>query len=288
MGKILNGYILPHPPILIPEIGGGREEEAAATIKAMKKAAKEIAEDKPDTIILSSPHAPCFRDYVYFTEKEQLFGSFGGFGHPEVALSFQNNLSLGALIKKHADHAGIPSGSLSGREKELYGITDILDHGALVPLYFIQKEWKDFRLVLISTPFLPLKEIYRFGQAIGEAVKSTDERIVYVASGDLSHRLIKEAPAGYHPKGREYDEKLIELLEKNQVDEILQTEEKFMEAAGECGTRSVVMMLGVFNGQQEGIKVYHYEGPYGVGYLVAKGILNHQSKEEKEFRDNER
>jgi aromatic ring-opening dioxygenase LigB subunit len=67
---------------------------------------------------------------------------------------------------------------------------------------------------------LPFEELYQFGTVIQEAVEAIGRRVVFLASGDLSHRLTKDAPAGYHPKGQEFDNLLVELLKKKQVEEI--------------------------------------------------------------------
>jgi len=269
MGTLLNGYILPHPPIIVPGIGHGRERQAERTIEAVKRAAAEIASERPTTIILSTPHAPGFRDYVYIPDTETLEGDFAAFGSPDIRLSFQNNRELGALIAEKSKLSGIPAGALDAAKKRQYGISDRIDHGALVPLCFIEKEWKDFRLVILSTPFLSFGKLYEFGRCVRRAVEESGERVVYVASGDLSHRLTPDAPAGYDPKGREYDESLVEKVRRADVKGLLNTDLRLMEKAGECGTRSIVMMFGALDGLKLTLEVYSYEGPFGVGYLVA-------------------
>lgn len=270
MGKLLNGYILPHPPIIVPGIGHGREREASATIDAVKRAAREMGKEKPTTIILSTPHAASFRDYVYILDTETLAGDFAPFGSPNIKFLFKNNKNLASLIAEKAALAGIHAGGLSESQKRKYGINDRIDHGALVPLCFIEKELEDFRLVCISTPFLPFQELYDFGKCIKKAVEESDERAVYIASGDLSHRLTRDAPAGYHPKGREYDEALVEKVRRADGKGILETDQSILEKAGECGTRSIVMMFGALDGMKLNSEVYSYEGPFGVGYLIAK------------------
>ena len=55
---MLKAYIVPHPPIILPEIGRGEELKIAATTAAYQAVADEIAALKPDTIVLSSPHSP--------------------------------------------------------------------------------------------------------------------------------------------------------------------------------------------------------------------------------------
>ncbi|HWQ77486.1 MAG TPA: AmmeMemoRadiSam system protein A [Anaerovoracaceae bacterium] len=270
MGKLINAYIIPHPPIIVPGIGRGREKQASGTVEAVKRAAREIGKDKPTTIILSTPHAPCFRDYVYIADSEILEGDFAAFGHPDIKFWCQNNKELASLIAEKAELAGISAGGLGESQKRQLGISDRLDHGSLVPLCFIEKEVEKFRLVCVSTPFLPFRVLYEFGKCIRAAVEASDERVVYVASADLSHRLTRDAPSGYHSKGPEYDAYLIDKVRTADVEGLLKTDEGFLEKAGECGTRSIIMMFGALHGRRLDPEVYSYEGPYGVGYMIAK------------------
>ena len=275
MGELVNAYIMPHPPVIVHGIGRGRERQAAPTVDAMKRAAKEIGEDRPTTIILSTPHAPCFKDYVYIADTEELSGDFAAFGSPSLKYAYKNNSELISLIVKNAAQAGIDAGGLGESQKRKYGISGRLDHGALVPLCFISKELENFRLVCISTPFLPFAELYDFGKCIKKAVEDSEERVVYVASGDLSHRLTVDAPSGYDPKGLEYDEYLVDKVRRGDVKGILNTDESFLEKAGECGTRSFVMMFGALDEMKFHPEVYSYEGPFGVGYMIAKIQVDH-------------
>lgn len=270
MGRILLSYIMPHPPVIVPEVGKGAESDAQATIAAMKRAAQEIAGEMPGTIILSSPHAPCFTDYMFINGDERLIGSFESFRCPEVKLEFENNVALADSITRQARTEGIEAGPLSAAALARLRVNSRLDHGAMVPLYYIAQVYPDFKLVHISTPLFPAADLYAFGKCIARAVSESNEKVVYVASGDLSHRLSSDAPAGYSPKGREYDLQLIEKLEKTDVHGILSTDEHFIHEAGECGTRSIIIMLGAMAGQNLQTEVYSYEGPFGVGYMVAR------------------
>lgn len=112
--------------------------------------------------------------------------------------------------------------------------------------------------------------LYDFGKCIQKAVEESGENVVYIASGDLSHRLTPNAPIGYSPKGREYDEALVQKVQKGDVEGLLGIEESVLEEAGECGTRSIVMMFGALHNKKFNTEVYSYEGPFGVGYMIAK------------------
>jgi AmmeMemoRadiSam system protein A len=110
------------------------------------------------------------------------------------------------------------------------------------------------------------------GVAIGRAIKKTSRRVAVVASGDLSHCLIPGAPVAYNPRGKEFDLLLVKLLQENRTEEIVRLDPELVEEAAECGYRSVLMLLGVFDGLEVKTQVLSYEGPFGVGYAVATFI----------------
>jgi MEMO1 family protein len=101
-------------------------------------------------------------------------------------------------------------------------------------------------------------------------MENTEENIVLVASGDLSHRLTAEAPSGYSPKGKEFDKFLINHLENNEVGEIINLDSSLVEEAGECGLRSIIILLGALSFSKYKFEKLSYEGPFGVGYLVGR------------------
>ena len=270
MGRIVGAYIFPHPPIIVPEVGKGEEKGAIKTINAAIKASKEIKKQKPTTIIVTTPHAPMFDDYILISDDKVLKGDFGRFGRKNVGLSFENNLSLVEGIISFAKDEGINSGGVDRSIAAKYGLENELDHGALVPLYYIAKEYSNFKLVHISVAYLSMKELYRFGMSIRKAVEESKEDVVFVASGDLSHKLTHEGPYGFSEFGKQFDELIVNSIKDNDVRRLLSIDEDFCESAAQCGLRSFVMMYGALDGYDITPEVYSYEGPFGVGYAIAK------------------
>lgn len=268
--SIIDGYLMPHPPILVPQVGKGEEKSAHRTLEALNRAAEEIRDEAPVTIVLTSPHAPLFEDYIHISSQEELTGTLERFGAPEVKLAFRNNLKLVHAISRIAEKQGIPAGTITEENARRFKLPKTLDHGALVPLYFITRKYTEFSLVHISLAAMPYRQLYRFGMCIAEAAAELGEKTVFVASGDLSHRLLEEGPYGFDPQGPRYDKLLVDSLEKLEVEKLLNLEEDFCEQAGECGHRSVLMMLGALDGKQLKTQVYSYEDPFGVGYAVAR------------------
>jgi AmmeMemoRadiSam system protein A len=270
MGRIVGAYIFPHPPIIVPEVGKGEEKGAIKTVNAAIKASKEIKKQKPTTIIVTTPHAPIFDDYVLISDDKVLKGDFGKFGREDVGLSFENNLSLVEGIVSFAKDEGIGSGGIDRSIAAKYGLTNELDHGALVPLYYIAKEYSDFKLVHISISYLSLEELYRFGMCIRKAVEQSKEEVVFVASGDLSHKLTHDGPYGFSEFGKQFDELIVNSVKGNDVRKLLGIDEGFCENAAQCGLRSFIMMYGALDGYEITPEVYSYEGPFGIGYAIAK------------------
>jgi len=113
------------------------------------------------------------------------------------------------------------------------------------------------------------RDLYQFGRIIMKAIKKRGVPVAVIASGDLSHRLKPGAPAGFNPRGKEFDEKLTEYISKYQVEEILKMDEDLVTSAGECGLRSIIVLLGSLSDKRFKPEVLSYEGPFGVGYLVS-------------------
>ncbi len=270
MGTIKKAFISPHPPIVVPEVGRGEEAKAGATVQALLKAAEEIGRIKPSTIIVTTPHGPVFKDFVHINIKETLAGDLRKFGAPGVSLRYMNDLELAGEIARLSNSQGIPCGALDKPLVIKYGISEELDHGVVVPLYYIGKVYNDFKLVHISVAGLPFKELYKFGSCIAKAVEQSEGDVVFLASGDLSHRLSPDGPYGFNDCGPEFDGRLVDYLRVPDPEGLLEFEEGFLEEAGECGLRSFIMMFGALDGLKLKSQVYSYEGPFGVGYAVAE------------------
>ncbi|MFO7611537.1 MAG: AmmeMemoRadiSam system protein A [Clostridia bacterium] len=269
MNAVRKAYIMPHPPVIIPEIGRGSEKEAFRTIEGCNSVAADIASLNPETIIIITPHGPVFRDSVCINTNPVLKGDFGGFGFRQLAYEFDNDTGLCSEICSKLYAMGIIPVSNDRKSQSTYGINDRIDHGALVPLYFVLEFLKEFRIVHITFGMLSPPDLYKCGMAIEAAVKQTGRKACVIASADLSHRLKKEGPYGLHPDGKVYDAFAVDAIKNRRFVEFLGADEDLRDNAGECGHRSINIMLGVFEGRECRTEVFSYEGPFGVGYMTA-------------------
>lgn len=270
MSNLIGAFIFPHPPIIVKEVGRGHEREAQATVDAAEEGARRISALRPETIIIITPHGNMLSDAVTISGDSVLQGSFANFGASQVVMEFDNDTELVDEILNIAEKEDLISIALDKELRNTYRFADDLDHGALVPLYFIKKEYQEFKLVQITYSMLPHEEHYRFGMAIRKAVEKLNRKAVMICSGDLSHRLTKDAPAGYSPKGAEFDAAYVEIIKQGDVNKLLNMDCEMTEAAGECGLRATVMLYGALDNCAPKGEILSYEGPFGVGYCVAQ------------------
>lgn len=260
--------ITPHPPIIIPEVGGNRIAEVEKTVSGLKKLSRYIKSLEPGLVIVITPHGQVTYEGPSIQAAQRLTGNFGQFGCPGLEISLETDLKLLDLVIEEATKKKVPPVILDNRSSKFLGQGN-LDHGATVPLYYLRQEGLDAPGLHIAFSYQPYEQLYSFGSALRQAVERRGLKTAVIASGDLSHRLIPGAPAGYDPRGKEFDQLLVRLIKEKKVDEMLKIDGRLVEAAGECGLRSFIIALGMLDGADFQSEIISYEGPFGVGYLVA-------------------
>jgi len=261
--------ICPHPPIAVPEVGREEAEKVAATQRAIVELGRRIKQSGAETVVIISPHAPVFRDVIAINRVAALKGDLASFGAGGLQFNLNNDQLLAGSINRQAAAIGVDVVDLHEDMEKRYDLNLRLDHGVTVPLYFLQKGGVDLPFVHVAMAFAPLEKLYLFGIAVRRAAESLSRKVALVASGDLSHGLTKDAPGGYLPRGKEFDEQLVRLLSVPDIEGVLKMEQTLVQLAGECGYRSIVMMLGALDGYDVKSEILSYEGPFGVGYMVA-------------------
>ena len=260
--------IAPHPPIIIPAIGRGELSKARATVEGMKLLSSRIKKAAPELLIVITPHGQVFREGPAVLTQGHLSGDFGQFGFPDIRIEFQTDLKLVELLEQETKSE--PRQPIFVDDQKHFSRSgQVLDHGAMVPLYYLQEAGVRVPGLHITFGFNPYRQLYQFGRTLRQAVDRREMTPVVVASGDLSHRLIPGAPAGYSPRGAEFDQLLVDLLRDGRVEDILGLDSQLINEAGECGLRSFVIALGMLDGETFKTEIISYEGPFGVGYLVA-------------------
>lgn len=265
---IIGGSIVPHPPLLIPSIGGRDIDTVRSTQEAMERLGAQLSDLRPDVLIMISPHTPIYRDAFTIKTVPLLEGSFAGFGRPQVRMAKNNDMEMVEAMLTAASPQGLRLQGTSAASSPWASSHEELDHGLLVPLYYLDK-YLETPIVSLSISGLPYRDHFKLGEIANETCRKLGRKGFFVASGDLSHRLIQEAPAGYSPMGARFDQQIVEITSRGDFDALYDMDEGLIDAAGECGFRSIHTLWGALkNGALEN-SVLSYEGPFGVGYLVS-------------------
>ncbi len=259
--SILAAFMVPHPPMIIPDVGKGSEKEITKTISGYERVGQEIADLQPETILIFSPHSILYSDYFHISPGKGAKGSFRPFAAPQVKFQEEYDTELAEEICRIADGRGFPAGTLGERDASL-------DHGTMVPLWFVRKYYSGGKIVRIGLSGFPLTDHYRFGEIIREAVEKTGRKTVIIASGDLSHKLQTYGPYGYAPEGPVYDRRIMDVMGRAAFGELFDFNENFLEKAAECGHRSFVIMAGMFDRTAVLAEAYSHESVTGVGYGI--------------------
>ncbi|MCX6742658.1 MAG: AmmeMemoRadiSam system protein B [Candidatus Parcubacteria bacterium] len=256
---IVFSAICPHPPILIPAIGKDNLDKIKNTVKALKNLETDLYASKPDVILVISPHGEIIPDAFSINLNSNYSADFEEFGDFTTKMEFKSSPMLVLHLKERVEN----------QFPLVLSSADKLDHGASVPLFYLTKHLKDIEIIPLSYCLLDYDKHFQFGQLLKKELVKSDKRVAIIASGDMSHVLTKDAPAGYSPKGAEFDAKLVSLLKRKDMRGILQLDHKLIEEAAECGLRSFLILLGIIEEYKFEVEVLSYEGPFGVGYLVA-------------------
>ncbi len=258
---VKGAVMVPHPPVIIPEIGHGEEQKIRETSDSYRKAAAKIAGWKPETVVVISPHSVMYADYFHISPGTGAQGDFGQFRASQVKFQVDYDTEFVKVLAREAEARDIPAGTLGEREKRL-------DHGTMVPLYFLDRYMQDYRLVRVGLSGLPFTVHYELGECIRKTAELLDRDVVIIGSGDLSHKLKEDGPYGFQKEGPEYDERIMDVMGRGAFGELFDFSEDFCDKAAECGHRSFTIMAGALDGLKVKTERLSHQGTFGVGYGI--------------------
>ncbi|MBD3878458.1 MAG: AmmeMemoRadiSam system protein A [Quinella sp. 1Q5] len=262
--SILGAVVVPHPPIILPEVGRNEEQKIAQTTEAYKEIARRIVELQPETIIITSPHSIMYSDYFHISPGLSASGDMAQFRAAQVKLSISYDTDFVKRLSTDAMAQGVSAGTLGERNPAL-------DHGTMIPLYFLKNAGLDFdrvKFIRIGLSGMSAAVHYKFGQIISRVADELGRKIFFLASGDLSHKLKADGPYGFVEEGPQFDSQVMENLGGAHFLQLLIMDDKLCSRAAECGLRSFWIMAGALDKKAVRAEGLSYQGTFGVGYGI--------------------
>lgn len=250
--------LLPHPPIAIPPVAGPRADACAATTEACRDLARRFVAAKPDRLFLISPHSPRREGLFGVWDGDRVRGNLAQFRAEEVAVDFPAD---SALIMRLLD---------VGRGRVAPIPPQPLDHGATVPLWFLAEAGWSGPTCVVSLPWHSRGRIRgAFAQSLRTSLAMVGGTTAICASGDMSHRVLPNSPAGHDPQGLVFDEQVCACIEERALERVASIDPDLRLAAAEDVVDSVALAAMMGPAEPRGVESLSYEHPFGVGYLVA-------------------
>ena len=249
---------MPHPPIVIPEVGGRDAEIVKETFNKMDRVAKEFADEGINRVLIISPHGVVDGRNLVVNLAQPLEGNLGNFGYFK-SYQFKNSLDLAMNLSANG----------------LVPVESRLDHGVMVPLYFFARHFDDLEVLSLSTGYWDEEELSERGAYIAQLLNEDSEFAKdawgIIVSSDLSHKLKEDGPYGFAEEGPVFDRMVYEIIELGDLRKVKEIPYHIVDGAAQCGYIPLVFAGEILKNCKLKAEVLSYEGTFGVGYLVGKG-----------------
>ncbi len=200
---LVYGLYAPNAPNLIdPDVVGGVGRETVAALEALDVPQRI----HPDAILVATPHWLSRGFQVQASARPRQIYDFGGFPRTlyEVRYAPPGSPELATRLVEEGKRRHIPVEATSDHG---------LDHGAWAPLLHIAPGAR-IPVVPLSITGLPPEEHLAWGEAIGAALAKTDQRVAFVSTGSITHRLDRFAMSETEawPEGVRIEKEMVDLI----------------------------------------------------------------------------
>ncbi|MFQ5904292.1 MAG: extradiol ring-cleavage dioxygenase [Candidatus Binatia bacterium] len=262
MGTVVGALIVTHTPRIADE-----SKAPAFTremIRGMHELGKEVERLRPDALVQVSTHwVTTFHHYVLGHKRHR--GVLTASEAPDmisgVPYDFPGDPELAETVVAKGKERGLPV-ILSAANYF------VLDYGTLNPLLHLTPKF-DIPVVPISSCLLAdLQECVHWGETIAEGIKQTSKRVMVVASGALSHTLVRGPEKWPSEESQRLDRRFVELMTQGKTEELKSFFPGFAkDVDAEMGGRHLAILLGATGGVFRG-RLHAYGPSSGTGNAV--------------------
>jgi len=252
--------ITPHPIMAIPTIDKMLSHKIEDTIQSLHTLAEDLYISKPDIILLISTSEILDEEEFLINVSPTFNTDLKEFGDLVTKKEYQGDLSLPNKIYEAC--------LLHNLKARLF-IKQNLIYNFSIPLIYLANHLTDVKILPITVSTQNHKSHVKLGEIIKEIIFTTNKRVAVIVSGDLSHTLNSDSPAGYNKFGEIFDNKIQEFLSQKILSGMLQLDENNITEAKETIFKQLLVLMGIMLNVQYDYKLYCYEAPFGVGHLTA-------------------
>ena len=147
-----------------------------------------------------------------------------------------------------------------------------LDYGTVMPMVCYLDRAQRLPMVPVSVCLsADLEEAFAWGRTLAQVARESDRRVGFVASGSVSHKLVRVPERGPAPEDEERDHQLARLLAGGEYEKLWAWLPDYARLAEpEMGGRHLAMMLGalIASAQRYAPTVHAYGPSSGSGNYV--------------------
>ncbi|HEX8859693.1 MAG TPA: hypothetical protein VGC06_11515 [Actinomycetes bacterium] len=258
--------LVPHPPLLLPELGRSSTPDLEPLRSASRHAVATLL-DQAEALLVVGP-APAWGE-----AEPGAAGSFVPYGAPVTAslpavaapavADGPAGPSRNAGAARWLDRAALPPGRLTELPLSLAVAAWLLDR--------LAEERVLPRVAAFGVPAgADAGQAAALGRALAAAVR--EARVGLLVMADLSARRTQRAPASFHPDAEEFDRRIGDAIRKAELGRLLEVDPALAAEMGAGGMAALWLLAGALADVPDLHGEVRYEGgPFGVGYLV--GVL---------------
>lgn len=259
---IVFAAITPHPPLIIPSIGGESVKKLKKTERAFKKLEQDLYASQPECVIILSPHGKILPDAFLIDFYPEYVGGFEEFGDHSMKCTAKSDVQTIQEIRSSAQY--------NKEVPVVFSSDPKIDYGISIPLIFLSAHLKNVPIVPIHPSGLSISDHCLFGYFLKRQLHHLNKRFALIASGDLAHGLTKNVSSGYSRKSVAFNKKIIECVKKRDIEEFMKLDEKQIQEISMCCHKVFTMLFCAMRDSNYTIEFLSYENPFGVGYLTAE------------------
>lgn len=262
--------IAPHGSIAIAEWCTPEQRPLAArTRAAFEDLGRRFDAAKPDATVLLTPHHVHVEGHMAVVRSGAMHGVLEG-GASRVELRAHSDPALAGDLQRAILEAGIPVvGVYYGANDHAASVMP-MDWATQIPIHFMGGRTTPPVPIVMVAPARDLSWDLHVaaGRAIAKAAAQSGKRVALIASCDHGHAHDPKGPYGYSPASKMFDDRVVDLVKRNALSQLLSFEAPFVADAKADSFWQMLMLHGAI-GDRWRADFLSYEAPTYFGMLCA-------------------